>query len=95
MSDRNNNVDITEMPYAQWLERALRDISELPIRGIALVGTLEGGDIYTDYYNIPMADKLMLAGIINQDATLDMLEAQGIINYEDTEEEETDGEEEE
>ena len=83
-----NNIDITEMPYAQWLEQTLRGISELPVRGIALVGVLDNGDIYTDYYNISMADKLVLSGVINQDATLDMLAAQGIINYESEEDDE-------
>ena len=83
-----NNVNITEMPYAQWLEQTLRDISELPVRGIALVGVLDNGDIYTDYYNVSMADKLVLSGIINQDATLDMLAAQGIIQCESEEDEE-------
>lgn len=84
MSKKN---DITKMPYAQWLERALREISEESLRGIALVGILENGDVYTNYWNTSMADKLVLAGLINQDATLDMLAAQGIIEYEDEDEE--------
>lgn len=82
----SNNKNITDMPYAQWLEETLHDISELPVRGFALVGVLENGDAYTSYWNTTMMDKLSLAGLINQDATLDMMAAQGIISYEDTEE---------
>lgn len=92
MTNKNN---ITKMPYAQWLEQTLRDISELPVKGIALMGVLEGGENYTAYYNVSMSDKLILSGLINQDATLDMLAAQGIIKYEEDEEEDVNGEEEE
>lgn len=84
----NNKKNITDMPYAKWLEETLHDISDLPIRGFALVGVLENGDAYTSYWNTPMTDKLMLAGLINQDAMLDALEASGFIEYEDDEEEE-------
>lgn len=91
----SNNTNITKMPYAAWLEQTLRDISEVPVSGIAILGVLEGGETYTAYYNVSMADKLLLSGLINQDATLDMLAAQGVISYEDEEEEDADGEEEE
>lgn len=87
--------NITEMPYAQWLERALRDISDLDIRSIAFVGVLESGDVYTSYYNAQMTDKLVLAGIINQDAMMDTLEANGVIEYVEDDEEEEDVEEKE
>lgn len=90
-----NNTNITQTPYATWLEQTLRDISEVPVSGIAILGIFEGGETYTAYYNVPMADKLMLSGLINQDATLDMLAAQGVISYEDEEEEDADGEEKE
>lgn len=93
MTNKNN---ITNMPYAQWLEQTLRDISVLPVKGIVLMGVLDDGESYTAYYNVSMTDKLLLAGLVNQDATLDMLAAQGVIDYSDDEEEEgEDGEEEE
>lgn len=86
MANKNN---ITDMPYAQWLEETLQEITSLPIQGIVLACTLANGDVYAAYYNISMRDKLVLSGVINQDATLDMLAAQGIIEYEEEEEEET------
>lgn len=91
----NNRKNITSMPYAQWLEQTLRDISDLPIKSIALVGVLEDGGVYGNYYECTMSDKILISGIVNQDATLDMLAAQGVINYDDEDEEETYGEEEE
>lgn len=85
----SNNTNITEMPYATWLEETLRDISTMPVEGIAIMGVLKGGETYTAYYNVSMADKLLLSGLVNQDATLDMLAAQGIIDYADEDEEDT------
>lgn len=98
MTNKNN---ITKMHYAQWLEGCLRDISAMPIRGIALMGVTDKGDTYVNYYECTMADKLIIAGLVNQDATLDLLAAQGVIQYEDEieegdgEEDDVDGEEEE
>lgn len=89
----SKNHNITEMPYAKWLEQSLSDISALPIRGIAIVGITEGGDAYTNYYNASMADKLVLSGLINQDAMFDSMAANGIIEYEDDDEETEDAEE--
>lgn len=91
----NNRKNITSMPYAQWLEQTLHDISDLPIKSIALVGVLEDGGVYGNYYECTMSDKILISGIVNQDATLDMLAAQGVINYDDEDEEEIYGEEEE
>lgn len=91
MTSKNN---ITKMPYAQWLEQCLRDIQEMPIRSIALMGVSDRGDTYVNYYECTMADKLLISGLVNQDATLDMLAAQGVIQYED-DEEDANGEEEE
>lgn len=96
MTNKPNNI--TDMPYAKWMEQTLHDIFEMPMKGILVAGVLENGDTYTNYYSISMADKLLLAGLINQDATLDMMAANGIIKYEEddeNEEEETYGEEEE
>ena len=94
----NNRNNITEMPYAKWLEQTLHDISSLPVKGIALLVSTENGDSYTNYYNVSMADKLIMAGLIQQDSTLDMLVSNGIIQCEDEEddssEDESNGEEE-
>lgn len=82
------NTSITEMPYAEWLEHSLRDIVTFPVRGIALAITTEEGDTYTNYYNASMTDKLVISGLIQQDATLDMMVANGIVEYQDEDEDE-------
>ena len=92
MADEKANI--TKMPYAKWLEQTLHDISSLPVKGIALLVCTDSGDSYTNYYNVSMSDKLIMAGLIQQDSTIDMLAANGFIKYEDdedeTEEEEND-----
>ncbi len=89
----NNKKNIIDMPYAEWLEQTLHDISDLPVKSIALVGVLEDGGVYGNYYECMMTDKILISGIINQDAMLDMMAAQGIVEYDD--EEDNNGEEEE
>lgn len=87
MTKKSNNI--TDMPFASWLEKTLHDIQEFPVRGIAIALTSDNGDIYTNYYNVSMADKILISGLINQDATLDMMAANGIISYAEDDEEET------
>lgn len=85
-------------PIVEWLRNSIRDISKMPIKGIVLVAITDNGDSYTNYYQISMADKLLVSGLIQQDATLDMLDANGFIQYEDdeeNEEEDANGEEKE
>ena len=84
MADEKANI--TKMPYAKWLEQTLHDMSSFPVKGIALLVCTDSGDSYTNYYNVSMADKLIMAGLIQQDSTLDMLAANGLIQYEDDEE---------
>lgn len=91
------NKNITEMPYAKWLEEILHDLVDIPMRSIAISGVTETGDFYTNYFRATMGDKVTLAGMISQDAMLDTLAANGVIEYdedESEEEENTDGSEE-
>ena len=91
---------MAENPIVKFLQQTIRDISKFPTKGIAVVVTSETGDAYTNYHNISMSDKLVISGLIQQDATLDMLAANGFIEYEDDEneddnEDDNDNEEEE
>lgn len=75
-----NSNDITEKPYAEWLEEILSDICAMPMRALAMIGVTEDGDIYNGYYNASAADKILMSGLIQQDAMIDTLEAAGLIN---------------
>lgn len=86
--------DILEQPYAEWLEETLSNISTKPIRSLVMIGITEDGDMYNGYYNASVADKILMSGLIQQDAMIDTLEAAGLINTTNGDEEENDGEEE-
>ena len=84
--------NLNNIPYAQWLEQTLQEIIKLPIKGMCLNAILDNGEAYTAYYNASMLNKLTIAGLIQQDAMLDTMAANGFIEYVD-EEDEIDGEE--
>lgn len=74
--------DLTKIPYAQWLENALQELIKFPVKGICMYATTENGEIYSNYHNISMMDKVTIAGLIQQDATVDSLIANGFIEEE-------------
>ena len=67
--------DILSKDYASYMEQTLKDMIEMPVEGICIITKLEGGFVYTSYYNSTMMDKLVYAGLVQQDAMLDTLRA--------------------
>lgn len=82
------NNDLNNIPYAKWLENALQELIKIPVEGICITALTSNGEAYTNYYNVSMMGKLTIAGLIQQDATFDSLAANGVIDYEEDEEEE-------
>lgn len=77
----NNSKDLSNIPYASWLEQALQELINFPVKGICLNVTTDTGEVYTNYYEISMRDKLTIAGLMQQDAMLDTMEANGLIEH--------------
>lgn len=71
--------------YARFMEETLREMVQLPVEGICIIPKLQGGTVFTNYFKSNMMDKLSYAGVIQQDATLDMLKANKLVKP-DTEE---------
>lgn len=92
----NNPTDVFSLPYTEWLEKTLQELVKFPVKGICICVTTGEGEVYVNYHKISMVDKLVVSGIIQQDAMLDTLAANGVVEYADDEEEggESDGEEE-
>lgn len=86
---------MAENPIVKFLQQTIRDISKFPTKGIAVIATSDGDEIYTSYHNVPMQDKLVISGLVQQDATLDMLAANGYLMEEEEDDECEDIEEEE
>ena len=71
--------------YAEFMEEALRAMVQLPVEGICIITKLQGGGVFTNYFKSNMMDKISYAGIIQQDATLDMLKANKLVKPENEE----------
>lgn len=85
----DESINLKDIPYTKWLEESLQDIIKLPVRGICLNVILEDNDIYTNYYKVSMMEKLAIAGLLQQDAMYNSMQANGLIKKteEETEEE--------
>lgn len=86
---------MSEKPIVEWLREVLRDISQFDARGIAVASINKDGDSYVSYYKMNMADKVLISGLIQQDAMLDTLAQNGIVSYDESDEDNVDDEEEE
>lgn len=67
--------DIRQKEYAGFLEETLKALLEMPIEGLCIIGKIQGGDTFINYYKSSVTDKILYAGLIQQDATMDMLNA--------------------
>lgn len=85
---------MSEKPIVEWLREVLRDISQFDARGIAVASINKDGDSYVSYYKMNMADKVLISGLIQQDAVLDTLAQNGIVSYDESDEDNDDEEEE-
>lgn len=75
----DNEVNLSEISYAEWLEKALQEMIKMPVKGVCLFAITENGDFYNNYHNISLADKFIMAGFIQQDAMWDSMAANGVI----------------
>ena len=78
--------DIISKDYAEFMEETLSRMVKLPVEGICIVTKLSGGAVYADYYNSNMMDKFIYAGVIQQNATMDMLKVNNLIKDDEAEE---------
>jgi hypothetical protein len=74
--------------YASFMENVLRDMVDLPVEGICVVTKLRGGANVESYYNSSQTDKILYAGLIQQDAMIDVLKANKMLREPNPEEEE-------
>lgn len=75
--------DIRKKDYAGFLEETLTALAEMPIEGLCIIGKMKGGGNFVNYYKSSVTDKILYAGLIQQDATLDMLKANRSIDSEE------------
>ena len=77
--------NIYDKEYAPFLEKTLQSMMQMPVSGICILLKLEDGSICSDYYNSKMMDKMIYAGVIQQDVTMDILKANNMVGNADDE----------
>jgi hypothetical protein len=71
--------NIVDKNYAPFMEEVLQHMVRLPVTGICVLMKLEDGSVCSDYYNSGMMDKMVYAGVIQQDVTWGILKANNVI----------------
>ena len=69
--------------YATFLEETMQRMVRMPVSGICILLKLEDGSVCSDYFNSKMMDKMIYAGVIQQDVTMDMLKANSMLGNTD------------
>lgn len=72
--------DITTKTYASFMEKTLQEMVTLPVEGICIITKLSGGAVFTSYYNSTSMDKITYAGLIQQDAMIETLRINKMLN---------------
>lgn len=72
--------DITTKTYASFMEQTLTEMITLPVEGICIITKLSGGAVYTSYFNSTSMDKITYAGLIQQDAMIETLRINKMLN---------------
>lgn len=71
--------NIYEKEYVSFMEEVLQHMVQLPVSGICVLMKLEDGSMCTNYFNSKMMDKMVYAGVIQQDVTWEILKANNAV----------------
>ena len=71
--------NICEKKYAPFMEEVLQHMLHMPVSGICVLIKLEDGSVCSDYYNSGTIDKMIYAGVIQQDITWGILKANNAV----------------
>ena len=71
--------NICKKKDAPFMEEVLQHMMHMPVSGICVLMKLEDGSVCSDYYNSGMMDKMVYAGVIQQDITWGILKANNAV----------------
>ena len=66
--------DVTKLPYAPWLEKSIRILTEHNVHSACIVAKVDDGDAMTGYWNADAQDKAIFAHNIQSDIVLDIVQ---------------------
>lgn len=67
--------DVTKLPYAPWLENAIKVLSQHDVKSACIVASIEGGDALTGYWKANARDKAIFASNIQSDIVIDTIQS--------------------
>lgn len=76
------NPDLSKIEYIPWLEQALQELVAFPVKSICMFAVANDGAVYINYHNVRVGDKIKIAGLIQQNAMIDRLRNEGLIDAE-------------
>lgn len=82
--------EIEKLPYAEWLEETIRLLTEQDVKCIALAAITRDEQVLTAYFDAVMADKVVMAAMIQADGMFDMTMTNAKMIVEAAEEQEED-----
>lgn len=71
--------NIYEKDYASFMEELLQQMVQMPVSGICVLLKLEEGSVCSNYFNSKPMDKMIYAGVIQQDITWEILKANNAV----------------
>lgn len=83
--EKNERIDLSALPYTKWLEEAVAGIIGAPVDSICILTKYKDGSVQTGYYNASVHDQLLFAGFLNQDAMIETLKVNGLVQREEGE----------
>lgn len=66
-------ADITQQPYAEWLEASLRELVDLHPRTIGIVCIMPDGTTGTQYFNADNRDRTVMCEALQIDSLEELL----------------------
>lgn len=76
-------ADIRKQEYAQFLEETLAALTEMPIEGLCIIGRMKSGETFVNYHKLSITDKILFAGLVQQDAMIESLKVNNLIKNEE------------
>lgn len=71
--------NIYEKDYASFMEELLQQMVQMPVSGICVLLKLDEGSVCSNYFNSKPMDKMIYAGVIQQDITWEILKANNAV----------------
>ena len=76
--------DLTELPYAGWLEEALGQLIQgEPVEAICMLTRTNTGGVAMDCHECTTEDFMLFSGLLQQEALIETLKIRGLVSEEE------------